>query len=60
MSQTNWQVSKEQLLQQKDYADQVRVLLEELYPAPPLAYVHSYGCQGNVNDGEKLKGMLAA
>lgn len=59
MSQTNWQVSKEQLLQQKDYADQVRVLLEELYPAPPLAYVHSYGCQGNVNDGEKLKGMLA-
>lgn len=59
MSQTNWQVSKEQLLQQKDYADQVRALLEELYPAPPLAYVHSYGCQGNVSDGEKLKGMLA-
>lgn len=59
MSQTNWQVSKDQLLQQKDYAAQVRSLLEKLYPAPPLAYVHSYGCQGNVSDGEKLKGMLA-
>ena len=59
MSQTNWQVPQEQLLQQKEYADQVRSLLEELYPAPPLAYVHSYGCQGNVSDGEKLKGMLA-
>ncbi len=59
MSQTNWQVPQQQLLQQKDYAEQVRALLEELYPVPPLAYVHSYGCQGNVSDGEKLKGMLA-
>ncbi|WP_295153444.1 tRNA (N6-isopentenyl adenosine(37)-C2)-methylthiotransferase MiaB [uncultured Ruminococcus sp.] len=25
----------------------------------PLAYVHSYGCQQNVSDGEKIKGMLA-
>ncbi len=27
--------------------------------APPLAFVHSFGCQQNVNDGEKLRGMLA-
>ena len=59
MSETNWQVPRQLLLQQKDYAEQVRALLEELYPVPPLAYVHSYGCQGNVSDGEKLKGMLA-
>lgn len=59
MSETNWQVPQQLLLQQKDYAEQVRALLEELYPVPPLAYVHSYGCQGNVSDGEKLKGMLA-
>ncbi len=26
---------------------------------PPLAYLHSFGCQQNVNDGEKLRGMLA-
>ena len=25
----------------------------------PLAYVHSFGCQQNVSDGEKLKGQLA-
>ena len=29
------------------------------YDTPPLAYVHSYGCQQNVNDGERLKGVLA-
>ncbi len=26
---------------------------------PPLACVHSYGCQLNFSDGEKIKGMLA-
>ncbi|MGN0637434.1 MAG: tRNA (N6-isopentenyl adenosine(37)-C2)-methylthiotransferase MiaB [Huintestinicola sp.] len=26
--------------------------------APPLCCVHSYGCQQNVSDGEKLKGQL--
>ncbi len=26
----------------------------------PSAYVHTYGCQQNVSDGEKLKGILAA
>lgn len=25
---------------------------------PPVAHVHSFGCQQNVSDGEKLKGML--
>lgn len=25
----------------------------------PLAYIHSYGCQQNVSDGEKIKGMLS-
>lgn len=26
---------------------------------PPLAFIHSYGCQQNVSDGEKIKGRLA-
>lgn len=30
----------------------------ERYVTPPLAYVHSYGCQQNVSDGEHLKGVL--
>lgn len=28
------------------------------YETPPLAYVRSYGCQQNVNDGEKIRGVL--
>ncbi len=28
------------------------------YPQKPLAYVHSFGCQLNVADGEKLSGIL--
>jgi len=26
----------------------------------PLAFVHTYGCQGNVSDGERISGLLAA
>ncbi len=33
-------------------------LIAAVYPTPPLAYVHSYGCQQNVSDGERIKGVL--
>ncbi len=33
-------------------------LIGQLYDTPPLAFVHSYGCQQNVNDGERIKGVL--
>ena len=33
-------------------------LVRQTYDTPPLAFVHSYGCQQNVNDGEKIKGVL--
>lgn len=29
------------------------------YDTPPLLYLHSFGCQQNANDGEKIKGVLA-
>ena len=32
--------------------------MARVYDTPPLAYVHSYGCQQNVNDGERIKGVL--
>ena len=32
--------------------------LAAFYETPPLAYVRSYGCQQNVNDGEKIRGVL--
>ena len=38
---------------------QVKTLLEERYDHQPLAHVHSFGCQQNVSDGEKLMGLLA-
>lgn len=47
-------------LSQTEYTELVRALLSEKYPvAPPLAFVHTYGCQGNVADSERIKGMLA-
>ena len=33
-------------------------LVRATYDTPPLAFVHSYGCQQNVNDGERIKGVL--
>ena len=33
-------------------------LVRAAYNTPPLAFVHSYGCQQNVNDGERIKGVL--
>jgi len=55
-------VSKEELLIQKDFAEKVNAFLYNHYPDGyvPKAFVHSYGCQQNVSDGEKIKGQLLA
>lgn len=38
----------------------VQSILQERYgDYIPLAYVHTFGCQQNVSDGEKIKGILA-
>ncbi len=45
---------------QNEYTELVRALLHQRCPlAPPKAFVHTYGCQGNVADSERIKGMLA-
>jgi len=54
-------VSAEELNRQKEYMALCR---EELLrrcgqERPPRAFVKSFGCQQNVSDGEKLRGMLA-
>ncbi len=41
----------------KDYISLVREITGK--SEQPLAYIHSYGCQQNVNDGEKLAGILS-
>ena len=43
---------------QKAFTVKLRTLLQERFGRTPLAHVHSFGCQQNVNDGEKLRGML--
>lgn len=53
-------VSKEQLQVQQEFTKKVRKILENKYKdTMPMAHVHSYGCQQNISDGEKIKGMLA-
>ncbi len=39
------------------YIEKVREI-NERKDTPPLAHIHNYGCQLNVTDGEKLKGLL--
>ena len=46
--------------QQKLYMDDVAQMMEvRARGEVPMAYVRTYGCQQNVADGEKIKGMLA-
>lgn len=53
------QVSREEMLRQREYAQRVRGLWS-LRPGgrPPKAFVRTFGCQGNAADGEKIMGML--
>ena len=52
-------VPLQELSRQKEYTHLVRTVLSARFGEPPRAYVHTYGCQGNVSDGERLQGMLA-
>ena len=50
-----------ELAKQREYTQRVRTILEAQFPeSEPKAFVHTYGCQGNVADSERLKGQLAA
>lgn len=45
---------------QEEYTALLHTVLSARYGGAPRAFVHTYGCQGNVADGERMKGMLAA
>ena len=52
-------VSESELIKQKEYSEKVNSVLNARFPVePPKAYIHTYGCQGNVADSEHIKGML--
>ena len=40
------------------YVNRVREILPKVYEKKPLALINTYGCQQNVSDSEKIKGML--
>ena len=54
-------LSQEEYSRQSKYIEKCGDLVRVRYGDhwPPLALVHSYGCQQNVNDGEKIMGMLS-
>lgn len=53
-------VSQEELQKQQEFAEKTKQWLAgRFHDRMPMAHVHSYGCQQNVSDGEKIKGMLA-
>ena len=47
----------ENLPSQEDCIREVREWISA-YPEQPMAYLHTFGCQQNVADGEKLAGLL--
>ena len=53
-------VTQEEKARQRECAEQVREIMQiRARGAVPLASIHIYGCQQNVSDGERMKGMLA-
>ena len=54
-------VSEEELQIQRGYAEKAARLLAERFGEyeTPLALIHTFGCQQNVSDGERIRGMLS-
>lgn len=51
--------SNDYLVNQKLYVKKCNDILKDGYKLnKPLFFVHSYGCQGNVSEGEKIEGIL--
>lgn len=51
--------SEPELKQQNEYSQKVNNLLQSRYSGKPLACVVTYGCQQNIADSERIKGMLS-
>ena len=52
-------ISKEEIKKQKELCKKVIGVISKRYDKMPLACVITYGCQQNVADSEKIKGMLS-
>ena len=59
MNKDKFSVPQEELDKQIEYMNLVKTVITSRYPdEAPKAFVHTYGCQGNVADSEKILGML--
>ena len=54
----NFNDTKADLQEQFNYCEQVRSIINDRYSKQPKAFVHTYGCQQNVSDSERLKGLM--
>jgi len=53
-------ISAEELQQQRPFTEKVRQhYIDSKADTPPLACIRTFGCQQNVADSERIKGMLA-
>ncbi|MDD4698718.1 MAG: tRNA (N6-isopentenyl adenosine(37)-C2)-methylthiotransferase MiaB [Oscillospiraceae bacterium] len=61
MTETTKQSANTDCLQEQlGYTERVKKLISKRYAQQPLAFVHTYGCQQNVSDSEKIKGLLVS
>ena len=51
-------LSQEEKNIQKEYMLKLSSILDSRFVDRPKAFVHTYGCQGNVSDSERIKGIL--
>ena len=53
-------LNKQLIDNMQGYIERVKEILPTLYDHKPLACINTYGCQQNVADSEKIKGILEA
>ncbi len=57
-SQANFFVSADELERQQQFVSLNHSLLRQRFGQHPKAFVHVFGCQQNVSDGQRIEGML--
>lgn len=51
-------ICEDVMLSMNDYLSKLNIILPKIYGRQPMACVNTYGCQQNVSDSEKIKGLL--
>ncbi len=59
MTDTNKTFAEFSKIMQREYSEKINTYLFEKYESPPLAFIHTFGCQQNISDSERIRGMLS-